>query len=754
MTARLDRWHFWLFVVLLAIAPIPLWFGGVLQPAVELTLWVPMVVMLFQGTGKGVVADASDGTQALAGLLVLGGIAVVYGAGQIIRIEFATLLVVGLLGLRLITRRGLRHDPQILALTFIVFAAGTLLEKGVVFGILFVVFAAVSTNLLAIYHLRVEDEKLNGGLRLNHGQRRLYFFAMVGINLFIVLGAAVFFVVVPRVGAGFLEGIEREQQSMRGFSDSVSLGTHGTDRANPEIAMRVEFPDGRPSQFRTLHWRVAAFRYFSGDSWSRFEPSRAASPDKLGQSSNALSSAQTVRARVYLEPLESGFVPTIGTEYSLDLESSPASDIRDRNRSLKIDDNDNLVAPGVGKQSLSYVLEWPKETQSDKHVGKPLVEWKRQSYLQTSSSLERVEKLARQITRGADSTSDKAKAVRRYLENNYSYKLDPSPENAPSGLEDFLFDSKQGHCEYFATAGVVLLREAGVPARLVNGFLGGRWNASGDYLVVRQGDAHSWLEYYSPKGGWEVLDPTPEDGVSPRIPGRWTTALKDAYDSLRFAWFKWVVEYDLSRQFELWTALSNGLPVDWLGSEPAGGQSGHSETHADESGGEGYSLWYALLGWLAIVVIGSIRAPTRENPVVRGIIVTGGALVLSAVVALVGSASLPTALFAGAGWSIAHLAGFLIHDQLTAFREPLLAREFRKLEKLGVSRGMSRKPGEGPGAFVERFADQFPKVSNLLSQFREIYLEERFGPDLDPDASRRKRIGQIVERIAEKLKQS
>jgi hypothetical protein len=106
-----------------------------------------------------------------------------------------------------------------------------------------------------------------------------------------------------------------------------------------------------------------------------------------------------------------------------------------------------------------------------------------------------------------------------------------------------------------------MLRAVGVPARNVNGFLGGEWNEYGDYVAVRSGDAHSWVEVYFPGHGWVTFDPTPP-GSSDQL-GRGGTSvvekLERFMDTLRLKWFQWVIEYDLQRQLSLFKGLRDTL---------------------------------------------------------------------------------------------------------------------------------------------------------------------------------------------------
>jgi transglutaminase-like putative cysteine protease len=178
-------------------------------------------------------------------------------------------------------------------------------------------------------------------------------------------------------------------------------------------------------------------------------------------------------------------------------------------------------------------------------------------------------------------------AVRRWLSEELAYTTDiPRPSGDDANLVDeFMFEWERGHCEYFATSMVVLLRGLGIPARVVNGFLGGDYNDIGGFWTVRQANAHSWVEVYFPDdhgGGWFQFDPTPGGGAMPRASG-WLDRLNMAIDSAKLMWFRWVVEYDLEKQFSFMRDTARSL-------------TGNSDT--DSSGNSEVQIWETIRGWM------------------------------------------------------------------------------------------------------------------------------------------------------------
>jgi transglutaminase-like putative cysteine protease len=133
------------------------------------------------------------------------------------------------------------------------------------------------------------------------------------------------------------------------------------------------------------------------------------------------------------------------------------------------------------------------------------------SYLQVPEKMPlRVRKLAEEITSNFSNDYDRVKAIESYLQENYRYDLDIPPfPSSRDAVDYFLFESKKGYCEHFASAFVILCREAGIPARLVTGYLATDYNPFTGYYEVKVKDGHAWAEVFFPSYGWIAFDPTP-----------------------------------------------------------------------------------------------------------------------------------------------------------------------------------------------------------------------------------------------------
>jgi transglutaminase-like putative cysteine protease len=179
----------------------------------------------------------------------------------------------------------------------------------------------------------------------------------------------------------------------------------------------------------------------------------------------------------------------------------------------------------------------------------PLSQDERNFHLRLPPVDRRVIDLARSLTAGLKTDADRARALENYLRTRYAYSLEVSDSGVEDPLAHFLFESRKGYCEYFASALAVMLRVVWIPARVVTGFQGGTANPLSGWHVVRSSDAHAWVEAWIPGQGWTAYDPTPPD---PNPPGASPYARLLMYlDALQIFWQEWVIGYDLDRQMTL-----------------------------------------------------------------------------------------------------------------------------------------------------------------------------------------------------------
>lgn len=366
----------------------------------------------------------------------------------------------------------------------------------------------------------------------------------------------VLYVLFPRV-SGPLWGLPQDATSAKsGLSDQMSPGSIADLALNPDIAFRARF-DGPPPRPDRLYWRGPVMEEYDGTTWRR------GSLFGTQPIVNALSPQTTYE--ITLEPHEQRWLLTLDAPTTI-----PA---------------DAVLTPGLSVVSRTTVGLRQRYTVTSAIDYRFNVEEK-SSVLKRNLALpadhnHRTMALARAWQRSGDSPERLVqRALALFRDQEFAYTLHPDVLGRDP-VDEFLFQSRRGFCEHYASAFVVLMRAAGVPARVVGGYLGGELNPLDGYLVVRQSDAHAWAEVWIAGRGWTRVDPTAavsparvESGLAASIPDRdslpvliradaqWLRDLRYRWEAVNNAWNQWVLGYNPQRQREFLSRL--GLPdPDW-----------------------------------------------------------------------------------------------------------------------------------------------------------------------------------------------
>ena len=296
----------------------------------------------------------------------------------------------------------------------------------------------------------------------------------LSILLLIVLFSVPLFYVFPRVGgAGFGNGLSG-LSGFTGFSDSVRLGEIGRLQQSNEVVMRVRVEQSGVSELKGLRLRGVALDYFDGQSWRK---SKSQYSEQLLKNERdvfiidaAKDSKSLITQTVYLEPIDTPVIFALSRPVALQ-GNFPI---------LNKDAEGSINTPRNGWERISYKVFSDVGLPSDKLLRDDNATFPSQSnkYLQLHGNLdERVKRLTDEIIAkaGAKNRYDSAKAVEHYLQNNYGYSLDLKATGSDP-LADFLFNVKEGHCEYFASSMAIMLRTQGIATRIVNGFQSNEFN--------------------------------------------------------------------------------------------------------------------------------------------------------------------------------------------------------------------------------------------------------------------------------------
>ncbi len=380
-----------------------------------------------------------------------------------------------------------------------------------------------------------------------------------GLAIGAFLMTLVIFFTIPRLSAGFYQKGVGENLRTSGFSDTVNLGAIGPIKRAPSIVMRVEL-SGRPLRNGgPLYIRGVSFDRYDGKAWTnRLSHRRSLREETAGtfvlrgkRSTVSLQSGETIQQKILLEPLDT---PVLFAAPFVESVSGPFPNLLS-----DVTGSVYLPFPSASRIEYTVVSRSTPLVPADFSSEAGLYPESFASYfLQIPHESERVGALARELTHATRGAYEKVNAIQIYLTHNYRYSLDAPLAEQDHPLEEFLFTRKTGYCEHYATAMVILLRMVGIPARLVTGFLATEWNEYGNYYVVRQQDAHAWVEVHLPHSGWIPMDPTPPilEGAGDGNPA-WTV-LGRVLDNVRLQWNRFFVQYSAADQFAVVQELKAG----------------------------------------------------------------------------------------------------------------------------------------------------------------------------------------------------
>jgi protein-glutamine gamma-glutamyltransferase len=440
------------------------------------------------------------------------------------------------------------NDLRIYALSFALILASTAYRPGILFLIGFVAYVALATVALMVGHLRRGAER-HGVREVPIGRGLITTTSLLSGVVLLVSG--IVFLTFPRVSQGFSGRGDAMASSIAGFSDEVSIGSHGSTIAgNPEIVLRVEFPGGAPANVGQLHWRGRSYDGFDGVRWTRSRGLPPASAPRNWYRERW--EGPMIEQRVYGAPLDSRVLFAL----------HPAVDI----------DTDNSIQPLVdnagdmlywGSGAPTYTALSPARPPSPDRLREADEGYapSERYFLQLPPLDPRVRALADSLTEGLETRYDRAMAIQGWLQG-FGYTRALPARASETSLEYFLFERREGHCEYFSTAMVVMLRAVGIEARNVNGFLGGQWSQFGNYLAVTQNEAHSWVEVWFPGYGWVTFDPTPAGSGAGTATSTWFWPGRILFDGIQHRWGKWVLDYGADDQSGLLSRWSGFLTGD------------------------------------------------------------------------------------------------------------------------------------------------------------------------------------------------
>ena len=372
---------------------------------------------------------------------------------------------------------------------------------------------------------------------------------VVGSTVTAVLVAAPIFALLPRLRSPFAPA-PFGGRAASGFREAVALHGIGDVKLSRRLVLRVSFPGVEPGHVSPDWLRLAGatmkhYRAGSGVEGrlkSERLTSRGGRPVVLA---TGVSPGALRRAEIVLEREGGNFFTQVGAA-TIEMHGSVA---------VSRDPSGSLRFPRGTELPISYAVDFDPT-----RVEQPPPD---EGDLELPPAADRLRDLAQRATGGTTNRLAAALAIEQYMQQNFRYALRSNAPVREDPVEWFLFKSREGHCEFFASSMVLLLRTVGIPARLQAGYAGGEPDGEGGYNV-RDSHAHAWVVAYVQRQ-WRVFDPTPPEGRPGILEAGEAQSLRAAWDRLETQWDRWVLTFSLSDQVSMVQgaveAASRSLPI-------------------------------------------------------------------------------------------------------------------------------------------------------------------------------------------------
>ncbi len=585
-------------------------------------------------------------------LTAVGGVYLSYG--ELLGQEAGTAMLIAMTVLKLLELRHRRDAVLLVGLGFFLVATQFLRSQ----ELLMLFYLGLCTLGLIVC--------LMGVTRESPPPRPLTHLRQAGVIMLQALPVmALLFFLFPRLDSPLWSMPDDGPAAITGLSDHMEPGSIGNLARSDAVAMRVEMA-GTPPPGEQRYWRGPVFEAYDGRRW-RGDRDLHPAPEPVSPAPGAESRRQTIT----LEAHDRKWL--LGLDVPMDMGMDNARLLGARQWEL-----DRRV-----RSRLRYQVE----STLDYRLGDRLTRAQRSANLHLPEGVHpRARAMVEQWRELSEEPGDLLdQAIDHFRGQDFGYTLSP-PVMHTDMVDEFLFEHRQGFCEHYAGAFAVMMRAAGVPARVVTGYLGGEMNRVGDYLIVRQSDAHAWNEVWLEDQGWVRVDPTalaapdrldsgldgsvsdPETMTRRRqAESSWLRALQMRWDAVNMTWHRWMLGYDPDTQKQWLKRL--GL-ISWQ--------------HAVFALGIAMVLVSVLLAWITI----SGGAPRSADPAARA-------------------------------WQ--RLAGKL------------------------AGHGLPPMTGETPSAYARRTAHARPELADEITRIARLYQQYRYEPAPDAETLRelQRRIRQL-----------
>jgi len=650
---------------------------------------------------------------------------------------------------KLYERKANRDYAQLIVLSLMQMICASIISAEIVFGILLIGYLALTLFTVLQFQLKMSfDEASEAAMKqappgqhptrprpvVSRGHRKHFNMTAVACGIGVLATSAILFVLMPRgAGKGILgDWSPPTRRSVSGFDDKVDLsgGTRITTSRVPMMNIQLTL-DGQPygSSERSLLIRGTALDHYDRNAhrWTR---------TSAGDHTIELESRQ--RQTLVDAPADA---PRLTQTYTLRRQTGgtlfaaypPVAIQSDRLETARFNNVDQVLSASDPLPSnVQYQIEslhdpqhpnrtmdlYPKQstklTDWEQYANHPILPGSR---LQAETY--RILR-AYNLDRDPDAASTTidwhiAGRIMQYLQSHFAYTLDlPAVPGGQDPILSFLFDTQRGHCEYFASAMTAMLRSIGIRARMVTGFRATEFNSVGGYYVVREKNAHAWVEVYQAGGGWRAFDPSPPGAIEDihQPSGGIVALVRDLYEYMEFHWINSVITYDANQRRNVMSSLDDNLS---------------SVTDS------GKAMWQSLVDWLRDL---------RERWVLGwwgyGLVVIMCCLIALGVGVLI--------------WTIIRHRRHIRQLQLEAVGRRDQRRLARHLEFYLQMLNVLEKAGhfkpvwQTPASFAEQVTETDPQRYEPVVPLTDLFYEIRFG-GRPYDQPRARRIQQHLEQL-------
>ena len=524
--------------------------AALLPHAQHLPLWMWLLVLLATGwrwlTHLGRLPYPGKVIKLVA--VVLASLAVITAFERTLSLESATAFMIASAVLKVFEMRYQRDGYIVIFLSFFVLAVAFLFDQGILSALYGILCSwLLLTALVALHRNPLRADDVADGRRTASLAAKIL---LASIPMMLVL-----YLLFPRLAPLWSLNLH-SSSAITGLSEEMSPGDIARLGQSDELAFRVTFNDGSLPPREQLYWRALVLDQYDGRSW---KPAGLARTVKWHPAGRMLAEddgnidydvIQEPSGQKWLYALRGMSAQQVYTGVSIDERLVSRREVHNRTR-YRVISRPQLVIDGdfLPEPWRSVNLELPAEVNPQTRTKAAVLRQQSESaeaYLQS--------------------------VMESFSREPFFYTLRP-PILGDNDIDDFLFNTRRGFCAHYASAFTFMARSAGIPARVVVGYQGGKWNEEEQYLTVRQYDAHAWAEAWLEGQGWVRFDPTAmvaperilygleqavadegsfleEQGLTARALREigWLNRLSLEFDSLNYYWQRWVLSYDGQRQ--------------------------------------------------------------------------------------------------------------------------------------------------------------------------------------------------------------